>query len=293
MSMANLDVSSPEAVDAFREEIESHYLDVMWGPMTQFLSYVVDAALASLAAPAVLTAAAPQQTLAWTTVRNRWYDTIRSIARLEPSLSDRSVMGLLENAMLPSDAYADVQAIMRQSIEEGWSEFKTKRALSARLIPQRGDDESARAYASRVRAAARTAATANVNRWVEAEVARTGGAYKRWVTMHDDRVREGHSAADGQEVPLGSPFVVDGEYLQYPGDPHGSPENVVNCRCIVVGSDGPFHAGSYAPRRTLDDEADLDDLPDDLDDLFDVGPWAARRARRSRRALRLRSRPSQ
>ena len=109
--------------------------------------------------------------------------------------------------------------------------------------------------------------------------------------MHEDRVREGHSGADGQEVPLGSPFVVDGEYLQYPGDPHGSADNTVNCRCIVVGSDGPFHAGSYAPRRTLDDEADLDDLPDDLDDLFDAGPWAARRARRSRRALRLRSRP--
>lgn len=271
MSMQNLDVSSPQTVDAFREETEARYLEVMWGPMTQFLEYVVDAATAALSAPVVLTAdgARAPQPLAWTTVRNRWYDTIRSIARLEPSLSDRSVMGLLENAMLPSDAYADVQKIMRQSVEEGWSEFKTKRALSARLIPHRDKEESARGYASRVRAAARTAATANVNRWVEAEVARTGGAYKRWVTMHDDRVREGHALADGQEVPLGSPFVVDGEYLQYPGDPRGSAGNVVNCRCIVVGSDGPFHAGSYAPRRTLDDEADLDDLPDDLDDLPD------------------------
>ena len=107
--------------------------------------------------------------------------------------------------------------------------------------------------------------------WVEAEVDRTGGAYKRWVTMHDDRVREGHALADGQEVPLGSPFVVDGEYLQYPGDPRGSAGNVVNCRCVVVGSDGPFHAGSYAPRRSFDD------------DLFYGSTWAARRAHRSRR----------
>lgn len=272
-----IDVFDPAQVDRYREQTEAAFLDVMWGPMTQFLSYVVDAALATLASPAVLTAAAPQQTLAWTTVRNRWYDTIRSIARLEPSLSDRSVMRLLEESMLPADAYADVQAIMRQAVEEGWSEFKTKRALSARLIPHRDKEESAKGYASRVRAAARTAATANVNRWVEAEVARTGGAYKRWVTMHDDRVREGHALADGQEVPLGSPFVVDGEYLQYPGDPRGSAGNVVNCRCIVVGSDGPFHAGSYAPRRTLDDDADLDDLPDDDDDLFYGSTWARRR----------------
>lgn len=258
---ATIDVFDPAAVDRYREQTEAAFLDVMWGPMTSFLAYVVDAALASLAAPAVLTAAAPQQTLAWTTVRNRWYDTIRSIARLEPSLSDRSVMGLLENAMLPADAYADVQTIMRQSVEEGWSEFKTKRALSARLIPHRDKEESARGYASRVRAAARTAATANVNRWVEAEVARTGGAYKRWVTMHDDRVREGHSAADGQEVPLGSPFVVDGEYLQYPGDPRGSAGNVVNCRCVVVGSDGPFATARRS--RPLNEDADLDDADAD------------------------------
>lgn len=282
-----IDVFDPAAVDRYREQTEAAFLDVMWGPMTQFLAYVVDAAVAALSAPVVLTAdgaRVPQQPLAWTTVRNRWYDTIRSIARLEPSLSDRSVMRLLEESMLPADAYADVQAIMRQAVDEGWSEFKTKRALSARLIPRRGKEESARGYASRVRAAARTAATANVNRWVEVEVARTGGAYKRWVTMHDDRVREGHSLADGQEVPLGSPFVVDGEFLQYPGDPRGSAGNVVNCRCIVVGSDGPFHAGSYAPRRTLDDEADLDDLPDDDDDLFYGSTWAARRARRTRRS---------
>lgn len=257
--LEGIDVFDPAEVDRYREQTEAAFLDVMWGPMTSFLVYVVDAAMASLAAPAALTAAAPQQTLAWTTVRNRWYDTIRSIARLEPSLSDRSVMGLLENALLPADAYADVQAIMRQSVDEGWSEFKTKRALSARLIPHRDKEESARGYASRVRAAARTAATANVNRWVEAEVARTGGAYKRWVTMHDDRVREGHSAADGQEVPLGSPFVVDGEYLQYPGDPRGSAGNVVNCRCVVVGSDGPF---ATVRRRSLNEDADLEDADD-------------------------------
>ena len=223
-SQPQVDVFDTSQVDQYREQTEAAFLEVMWGPMVGFLTYVVDAAVDALSAPVALTAdgARVPKPLAWTAVRKRWYDTIRSIARLEPSLSDRSVMRLLEESMLPSDAYADVQEIMRQSVEEGWSEFKTKRVLSARLIPRRGKEESAKGYASRVRAAARTAATANVNRWVESEVARTGGAYKRWVSMHDERVRESHAEADGQEVPLGSPFVVGGEFLQYPGDRRGT-----------------------------------------------------------------------
>ncbi|MET7814203.1 phage minor head protein [Streptomyces sp. NPDC005395] len=65
-------------------------------------------------------------------------------------------------------------------------------------------------------------------------------ARKRWVALHDpatrqldDNVREAHRLADGQEVPLDSPFTVGGETLRYPGDPSGSPGNVINCRCSV------------------------------------------------------------
>lgn len=312
-SIEGLDVTDPRAVDAYREAVEEAYVEVMLPRVTAFLASLVDDAVAALDAP-VITAAAtafaherdvevgPAAALAWTTVRRRWYDTIRTIARLETSLSDRAVLTLLEEAVLPADAYADVQAIMRQSIEEGWSEFATKRALSARLIPRREKGEVVGRYAARVRAAARTAATANVSRWTEQEAARTGGAYKRWVAVHDDRVRAAHQAADGQEVPLGSSFLVGGEPLAYPGDPRGSAHNVVNCRCVLVVSDGPFRAGSRAARRTLNEEldlADLDDLDDEatpLGDLFDdSAAWAARRRRRARvtaMALALASRKS-
>ena len=30
------------------------------------------------------------------------------------------------------------------------------------------------------------------------------------------------------------PFLVGGEQLLYPGDPAGSSENVINCRCSVA-----------------------------------------------------------
>jgi hypothetical protein len=32
---------------------------------------------------------------------------------------------------------------------------------------------------------------------------------------------------------MDEPFEVDGELLDYPGDPTGSAANVINCRCAV------------------------------------------------------------
>jgi len=32
---------------------------------------------------------------------------------------------------------------------------------------------------------------------------------------------------------MDQPFIVDGESLDYPGDPSGSAANVINCRCGV------------------------------------------------------------
>jgi hypothetical protein len=55
----------------------------------------------------------------------------------------------------------------------------------------------------------------------------------KWTTMHDKNVREAHAAADRQRRPAGALFHVGGENLLYPGDPRGSLENTVNCRCVL------------------------------------------------------------
>ena len=61
-------------------------------------------------------------------------------------------------------------------------------------------------------------------------------AGQEWISTRDERTREAHSdpEVDGQVVALGDLFEVDGEELAYPGDPNGSPENVINCRCTVA-----------------------------------------------------------
>lgn len=57
---------------------------------------------------------------------------------------------------------------------------------------------------------------------------------KRWRTEHDDRVRASHRHVDGMTLPLYQPFPVGDDLLMFPGDPLGSADEVVNCRCDLV-----------------------------------------------------------
>lgn len=64
---------------------------------------------------------------------------------------------------------------------------------------------------------------------------------KEWIATDDDRTREAHAEADGQQVELDEPFTVGGEQLMFPGDGSlgASGWNLYNCRCsrktIVMG----------------------------------------------------------
>jgi Phage Mu protein F like protein len=60
---------------------------------------------------------------------------------------------------------------------------------------------------------------------------------KVWLATEDERTRETHADADGQEVPIDQPFQVGDDLLMYPGDPDGSDAEVINCRCTLTYSD--------------------------------------------------------
>ena len=57
---------------------------------------------------------------------------------------------------------------------------------------------------------------------------------KRWLATEDKRTRPDHVEADGQVVPWGQPFTVGGFAMQYPHDPDGPPQEVINCRCTLL-----------------------------------------------------------
>jgi len=58
---------------------------------------------------------------------------------------------------------------------------------------------------------------------------------KEWVSTTDERTRDEHSNADGQQVDMDEPFTVGGEQLMYPGDTSlgASAWNTINCRCTI------------------------------------------------------------
>lgn len=64
-----------------------------------------------------------------------------------------------------------------------------------------------------------------------AEMKSAGISKHTWMSSRDGSVRDTHQFVDGQTVAVGSQFLNG---LAYPGDPAGTAEEVVNCRCITV-----------------------------------------------------------
>lgn len=236
------DWESPEAVADWRDAIEDQYLDLAEPVLNDFLRRVRALAEGALDSP-VLTAAGDRvpNPFAWTSVRSAWQAAIRELIRdgrgrrRLPQYA--TVQRILEDSGLPVAVYEDVRDLLKRAASEGWGERKTKIELGKMLGTSRRKGEATTAYAARLRTLARTAATANAaHRMATSDLARKRGRL-RWVTVHDNRVRPTHVAADGQVQDLGTPFHVGDAYLLYPGDPAGPLKETANCRCILIPTD--------------------------------------------------------
>jgi len=86
-------------------------------------------------------------------------------------------------------------------------------------------------YAERI---ARTETVSAYNDGAVQSYGDAGVERKEWLASIDERTREAHAEADGQVVNTHEAFMVDGEEMEYPGDPGASAENVINCRCTVL-----------------------------------------------------------
>lgn len=233
------DWESPKAVADWRDAIEDQYLDLAEPVLNDFLRRVRALAEDALDSP-VLTAAGDRvpNPFAWTSVRSAWQAAIRDLIRDDrgrrrlPQYA--TVQRILEDSGLPVAVYGDVRGLLKRAASEGWGERKTKIELGKMLGTSRRKGEATTSYAARLRTLARTAATANAaHRMATSDLARKRGRL-RWVTVHDNRVRPTHVAADGQVQDLGTPFHVGDAHLLYPGDPAGPLKETANCRCILI-----------------------------------------------------------
>jgi hypothetical protein len=127
-------------------------------------------------------------------------------------------------------AMALINQAIADAATQGLSEQATASLLRARLGEQAVSISKLR---SRViaRTEAHNASTAATQAAAEASEI---PMKREWVASGGERTRSDHARANGQIVSMNQPFIVGGEELMYPGDPNGSAENVINCRCVVA-----------------------------------------------------------
>lgn len=122
-----------------------------------------------------------------------------------------------------------IQQATADAIEQGLDESGT-----AKLIQSRIASDGARLSRLRSRVISRTESHAASNASTQMAAKASGlPMQKEWIASGGERTRENHLFASGQIVGIDDPFVVGNDYLMQPGDPSGSPEEIINCRCAV------------------------------------------------------------
>jgi hypothetical protein len=147
------------------------------------------------------------------------------------------------SAELASDNPLD--ALSRSLRDKRFDVAVRKAAASGEPIPAalRGkmvDAYENRALRYRAESISRTEAIASLHEAQQQSIEQAvqSGAISRtdvkfiWRATHDNRTRDSHAEMDGQEVAMGEMFITgDGNALEFPGDPNGPPEEIINCRC--------------------------------------------------------------
>ena len=148
---------------------------------------------------------------------------------LGATVTDDDVTAFLrQRSDLISDFSDRTRITLRQTAEDARKEGLNNAEAMARVI------ETGRRLAdTEAQRLALTEAQATFGAVQLLALQQQGYKTKIWVTVGDDRVRDTHVNCGNQgAVAMETPFANG---LMYPGDPEGSPEEVCNCRCWMVG----------------------------------------------------------
>jgi uncharacterized protein with gpF-like domain len=152
----------------------------------------------------------------------------------QEQLDKRIVTWAKRHAAKKVDIAKTTQVRIRNAVARGLADGKAPRQIAQAIRRDVGNMTTARAQTI-----ARTESAAALGHGEQAEMEATAAELgadirKTWTATEDAHTRESHADADGQTVPLDETFTVGGAELMFPGDPDGPPEEIINCRCVVV-----------------------------------------------------------
>ena len=147
-------------------------------------------------------------------------------------ISDYDSWLIERSKLITSTLQARVARQLRRALDEGLGQAEAARAVQS--VAGGMARRQAQTIARTEMHSAQQAATRSFAESVDAEMPLN----KVWIATEDERTRLTHLEAEGQKRKMDEPFSVGQAELQFPGDPAGPPEEIINCRC----------AATYEPR---------------------------------------------
>lgn len=223
-----------------RDMVEQFFHDKVYPAIQKFMVEVQSDALAAYSSDVMIAAGFAPFSLS--AVTRRWakvVDKLRTSVRKAFRHTARDMEPLytmIDNLVLPSDVYSRTVDVLEKGAAARWSRDKLFEKLSPILNP---DPVTASLVT--------TLGTAVYGIVQQRRFQQNRVPYKKWLSLHDDRVRDTHRAADGQIQISSEPFTVGGALLMFPCDPNGPIGETVNCRCIQLGCN---EHGTYVSDET-------------------------------------------
>jgi HK97 family phage portal protein len=140
----------------------------------------------------------------------------------------QSIMEAFKNRLknVNITTYNEIKQILKQAYDEGVGINELTKRLTEQFA------EFGRARAKRI---AQTEMVGMVNGARTEGYRQAGVEYKKWLPAYLPTSRETHiQAGELEPIPLDQQFPVGEAMLDFPGDPSGPPEEVINCYCTLV-----------------------------------------------------------
>lgn len=158
----------------------------------------------------------------WINIVDFWEDIVRGYLQNE---FVRKVTGIDQTTQQAIRTY------LQSAIEEGMSVQNVAKLIAEGTIPNMN-----RARALRI-ARTEVIGASNAGSLAGARSMQIKGLKKKWLVALDGRERPEHAAVSASTavdpIDIDDLFNVGGDMLEYPGDPRGSADMVINCRCAV------------------------------------------------------------